>query len=49
MLADACLHSASAALHCIRGSGSAAPVPVTNASQDHDILFPRSGGIAVGT
>lgn len=49
MLAYVCLHSAPAALHYHLGSSSAAPVPVTNASQGQSIPSPTSGSVAVGT
>jgi hypothetical protein len=48
MLADVCLHSAPVALHYYLGSGSAAPVPVTNASQGQSVLSSTSGSVAVG-
>ncbi len=47
MLADVCLHSAPAALHYYLGSCSAAPVPVTNASQGQSVLSPTSASVAV--
>jgi len=48
MLVDVYLHSAPAALHYFLGSGSAASVPVTNASQVQSVLSPTSGSIAIG-
>jgi len=48
MLADVCLHSASAALHYYLGSGSAAPVPVTHVSHSQSVLARTSGSVTVG-
>ena len=47
MLADVCLHSASAALHYYLGSGSAAPVPVIHVSHSQSVLARMSGSATV--
>ena len=48
MLGDVGLHSASAALHCNLGSGSAGPVPVTQVSHGQSVLAPKTGSVTVG-
>ena len=48
MLADVCLHSASAALHYYLGSASAAPVPVTHVSHSQSVLAPTSRRVTIG-
>lgn len=49
MLADVCLHSASAALHYYLGSGSGAPGPVIHVSHRQSVLAPMSGSVTVGS